>query len=203
MIVEDEPEMAFALKTNFENRRGFIVTGVYPNMARLKKNAAEADVAIVDIKLPDGSGIELIPFLREKFPRLKVLMHTAVEDGPVLLSAMSQGASGYLLKGTPLEQMFDHVHVIAQGGFTFSPTIAANLLGLHKKKPEAEILTEREVAVLRNLALGFTASEIAKAMGNTSSTVRKHLENIYRKLDVKSRSGAILFGIETGLLRKP
>lgn len=203
LIVEDEADMAFALKTSFENRRGFVVTGVYPNIARTRQAAKEADIAIVDIKLPDGSGIELLPVLREKFPRIRILIHTAIEDGSVLLKAMSHGASGYVLKGAPLEQIADHVQVVLQGGFTFSATIANTLLGLHKKKPEADILTGREVEVVRNLALGFTSGEIARAMELSAATVRKHLENIYRKLDVNSRSGAILFGIESGILRKP
>lgn len=203
LIVEDEADMAFGLKTSFENRRGFVVTGVYPNIARTRQAAKEADIAIVDIKLPDGSGIELLPVLREKFPRIRILIHTAIEDGSVLLKAMSHGASGYVLKGAPLEQIVDHVQVVLQGGFTFSATIANTLLGLHKKKPEADILTGREVEVVRNLALGFTSGEIARAMELSAATVRKHLENIYRKLDVNSRSGAILFGIESGILRKP
>lgn len=203
LIVEDEAEMAFALKTSFENRRGFAVVGVYPTIARARNATREADVAIVDIRLPDGSGIELLPVLREKFPRIKFLIHTAIEDGAVLLHAMSHGASGYVLKGAPLEEIFDHVQVVVKGGFTFSAAIASTLLGLHKKKPEADILTGREVEVVRNLALGFTSGEIAKAMALSAATVRKHLENIYRKLDVNSRSGAILFGIESGILRKP
>lgn len=203
LIVEDEAEMAFALRTNFENRRGFSVAGVYPNIARTRQSAKEADIAIIDIKLPDGLGTELLPFLREKFPQMKMLIHTAIEDGAELLNAMSRGASGYLLKGTPMEQMFDHVQVIMNGGFTFSAPVASVLLGLHKKKPEADILTDREIEVVRNLALGFTSGEIARAMQLSAATVRKHLENIYRKLDVNSRSGAILFGIESGILRKP
>lgn len=203
LIVEDEADMAFALKTSFENRRGFAVTGVYPDIARARQATKEADLAIVDIKLPDGSGLDLLPLLRLKFPDIKILIHTAIEDGSVLLTAMSRGASGYVLKGAPLEQMFDHVQVVAKGGFTFSAPIANVLLGLHKKKPEADILTGREVEVVRNLALGFTSVEIAKTMQLSAATVRKHLENIYRKLDVNSRSGAILFGIESGILRKP
>jgi DNA-binding NarL/FixJ family response regulator len=203
MIVEDHPETAYTLRQIFEEDRDFTLTGVYPDVRRTSAAVNEADVAIVDIKLPDGSGIDLIAVLRKRLPHIKILMYTAIEEGPTLLKAMGLGASGYLLKGTPASQIPDHVRVAAQGGVTFSPKIAEVLLGLSRKRPEAEILTERETDVLRQLALGFTSGEIAGKLEVSAATVRKHLENIYRKLDVKSRSGAILFGIESGILRRP
>ena len=203
LIVEDEAEVAFALRTIFENRRGFVVSGVYHSLSKTLQAAKEADVAIVDIKLPDGSGADLIPVLREKFPQMKILVYTATEDNSMLLSTIAQGASGYLLKGMPIEDLFDNIKVVASGGFTLSKAMAVEILGLHKKSPEADILSGRETDVLRHLALGFTSGEIADALQLSAATVRKHLENIYRKLQVKSRSGAILFAIKSGIIRKP
>ncbi len=203
LIVEDDRETAYALRQIFEENREFSFVAVFPDIRRAEANNLEADAAIVDIKLPDGSGIDLIPVLKQKFPQMKILMYTAIEDGATLLKAMGFGAGGYILKGTPPDQIPDHIKVLMQGGITFSPSVAQSLLGLHQKRPEAEILTERERDVLRNLALGFTSTEIANKLVLSSATVRKHLENIYRKLDVKSRSGAILFGIESGILRRP
>lgn len=203
LIVEDNPETAYALRQIFEEDRNFTLAGVFQNIRKATEGAKEADVALVDIKLPDGSGLDLIPVLKERFPKIKILMYTAVEDGAAMLAAMGRGASGYILKGVAAAKIPAHAQAVAEGGIIFSQVVAETLLGLTAKRQETEILTSRETDVLRHLALGFTSTEIGKSLTLSSATVRKHLENIYRKLDVKSRSGAILFGIESGILRKP
>lgn len=202
IIVEDKPDIAAALRGVFSTGIDFSVTGVFRDLKTARAAFEDADIAILDILLPDGSGIQLIPVLREKAPGLKILMYTVVEDAELMLSALSRGANGYLLKDTPPAQMLDYVRVIANGGVILSPAIAASILGLQKKKPEADVLTPRETEVLRNLTLGLTASEISRVMDCAPATIKKHLENIYRKIDVNSKSGAILFGIKSGILRK-
>ncbi|MBX3723304.1 MAG: response regulator transcription factor [Turneriella sp.] len=202
VIVEDKADIAEMLCGFFSDAGDFMVSRVFGNLTTARSGFDNADVAILDLLLPDGSGIDLIPVLQERSPGIKILMYTVVEDTELMLNAMTQGAHGYLLKETPPAKMLDFVRAILQGGVILSPAIAETLLGLQKKKPGANILTPRETEVLRNLTLGLTANEISRAMDCAPTTIKKHLENIYRKINVNSKSGAILFGIESGILRK-
>lgn len=202
VIVEDKADIAEMLCDFFSQAGDFKVSRVFGDLNTARAAFDDADVAILDLLLPDGSGIDLIPILLEKSPGIKILMYTVVEDTELMLTAMAQGAHGYLLKETPPAKMLDFVRAIIQGGVILSPAIAETLLGLQRRKPGANILTPRETEVLRNLTLGLTANEISKAMDCAPATIKKHLENIYRKINVNSKSGAILFGIESGILRK-
>lgn len=169
-----------------------------------------ADVLIVDIGLPDGSGIDLIHAARVIWPNCEVIVATVFGDEDKVLSAIEAGASGYLLKDAMPASLVDEIRSVHAGGSPVSPMIARQLLrrlrpaeaAAPKIEPDTEAdLSLREVQVLERMALGYTMQETAEFLGVAMTTVQTYVRRIYRKLGVKSKVEAIDAGYKRGLLQ--
>lgn len=170
-------------------------------LERLVRNPP--DLAIVDLGLPDASGLDCIRVFRRDIPDTKILVFTVMEDEENILNAIRLGASGYLLKDTPMDLLLLELQVILMGGASLTPRVAQRMAGhLQNTENEQSPLGNRESEVLHLVALGFTYPDIADEMDITVHTVRRHIERIYRKLDVHSKAEAIIKGRRTGILRK-
>lgn len=173
---------------------------------------APADVLIVDIGLPDGSGIDLIHAARGTWPACEVIVATVFGDEDKVLSAIEAGASGYLLKDAMPVSLVDEVRSVHAGGSPVSPMIARQLLRRLRPTGEATVapkaaqdqdleLSAREVQVLERMALGYTMQETAEFLGVAMSTVQTYVRRIYQKLGVKSKVEAISAAYKRGLLQ--
>jgi DNA-binding NarL/FixJ family response regulator len=154
------------------------------------------DVVLMDINLPNMSGIECVGRLKAKLPALQILMLTVYDDSDMIFKALTEGASGYIIKRTAPDKLLDAIREAYQGGSPMSPGIARKVVQyfhhLGPARHETESLTDREREVLEHLAKGYLYKEIADALGIGVETVRRHLSNIYSKLHVHTRTEAVV-----------
>jgi DNA-binding NarL/FixJ family response regulator len=164
--------------------------------------ASRAEVAIVDLMLPDLSGAEAIRLLRRLLPEVKVLVLTAYVDKARILECLAAGAEGYLLKGTRLKNIALSVADVSDGHAPISPEVARHLVdSAREKTPTAAFdLTQRERDVLVLLAEGHVYGSIAGALGIGTGTVQTHIKSLYRKLEVSSKAEAVSVAMRAGLL---
>ena len=156
--------------------------------------AWQPDIVIMDINLPGMNGIECIRKVKGECPQTQFIMFTIYEDDEKVFEALAAGASGYLLKKTPLGKICDSLVELHQGGSPMSTQIARKVIDRLRKNEttnKVEILSSRENEVLQFLAKGFLYKEIADKLSITTSTVRQHIHKIYEKLHVQNRMEAI------------
>jgi DNA-binding NarL/FixJ family response regulator len=164
------------------------------------------DVLLVDLGLPDGSGIELIRCARKLGADTQCLVITVFGDEASVVSAIKAGARGYLLKDNTAGDIRQAIHQLLAGGSPLSPAIARYLLrGFAEDVPQSAplrlpALSERETEVLRYVVKGFTFPEIAEMLEISTHTVTTHARRIYRKLEVRSRAEAVFEALSQGLL---
>lgn len=154
------------------------------------------DVVLMDIRLPGMSGVECVAKLKAVLPQLHVLMLTTYEESDLIFESLRAGATGYLLKNMPPAELINAVVQARAGGSPLSMRIARKIVGHFQemKKPgsETEGLTKREHEILSLLAKGFLYKEIADQLQISINTVRVHIQKVYEKLHVHSRSQAIM-----------
>jgi DNA-binding NarL/FixJ family response regulator len=170
--------------------------------------AGGPDVMLVDLGLPDGSGIDLIRLAREKSPKTLSMVITALGDEASIFAALEAGALGYLLKSEGPDDLRLAVAQLLEGGAPISPGIASQLLrrftaaidspNVRESNPG---LTGREREALEVIVKGSTYQEVAEAMSITRHTATSHIRSIYRKLEVRSRSEAVYEAISQGIVR--
>ena len=166
--------------------------------------AAQPNVLLLDMKLPNMDGVELIRRLRNSNDLPPTLILTTFEDDELLLDGLRAGAKGYQLKDVTLEQLLMAIREIAAGGTHINPAVTDRVLqGIGKtspsRHPPASPLTERETHVLRLIASGYSNREIAMALAISEGTIKNHVSSILAKLGVRDRTRAVLRGLESGL----
>lgn len=164
----------------------------------------QPDVAVLDIQMPEMTGIEAARQIKAKAPEVQVLVLTAYDDAPYIFAMLQAGASGYVLKNAPSEELIRAVRTVAAGGSALDPTITAKVMAqLSSGKPPGaqaviEKLTQRELDVLRLAARGHTNRAIGLELGISDRTVQGHLANIFGKLGVATRTEAVLLAMKQG-----
>ncbi len=162
-------------------------------------------VVLIDIGLPGMSGIEGLSLLRTKYPAVALLMLTVYEDDERIFDALCAGASGYLLKKTPPDRLLACLTEVLEGGAPMSPEIARRVLALFREirplKPVAANLTPHERRLLKLLVEGHNYQSAAAELGVSFSTINFHMQNIYGKLQVHSKSEAVAKALRHGLVR--
>lgn len=153
------------------------------------------DVVLMDINLPQASGIDCTRELKQKLPRVQILMLTMYEDSEQVFNSIMAGASGYLVKRTPPAKILEAIEEIHTGASPMSGRIARMMVehfrNMRRSAPKLENLSKREQDVLELLAKGYRYKEIADALSLSFDTVRSHLRSIYDKLHVHSRTEAV------------
>ncbi len=197
-IVEDSQGTRENLKELLRRTPGLRCVGAYANAEDALREipVEKPDVALVDINLPGMSGIECVARLKECAPKTQVLILTTYEDSNLIFESLRAGASGYLLKNMPPSELTQAIEQVHSGGSPMSMRIARKVVkyfqGLNSSRPEEETLTKREQEVLALLARGYLYKEIADRLGVSISTVRVHLQAVYEKLHVHSRTQAVV-----------
>jgi DNA-binding NarL/FixJ family response regulator len=165
----------------------------------------EIDVLLLDLRLPDGDGAQLIPLLARRYPQARTLILSMFCDERRVMGALSAGAQGYLLKDATDEALTNAILQVMQGNAPLSPRVARHLLPKPMKAvPPAQtvnpshVLTPREAEILIQIARGQTGAQVADQMGLSLHTVSTHLRNCYTKLKVRNRLQAINRAKETG-----
>jgi DNA-binding NarL/FixJ family response regulator len=164
------------------------------------------DVAVLDIQMPEMTGVEAARQIKTKAPEVQVLVLTAYDDDPYIFAMLQAGASGYVLKNAPSEELVRAVRAVAQGESALDPAVTAKVMAqLASGKPAGaqaavEGLTERELDVLRLAAKGHTNRAIGRELNISDRTVQGHLANIFGKLGVNTRTEAVLLAMKQGWL---
>lgn len=162
------------------------------------------DVAILDVQMPNVTGIEATRQIKRRFPGVRVLVLTAYDEDPYVFALLQAGADGYILKSADADALMDAVRKVHRGQPALSPGVTeAVLRQLQKGGPaqaagQVESLTAREIEVLRLAAQGLTNRAIGRALGISDRTVQGHLANIYGKLNVASRTEAVTEALKRG-----
>lgn len=196
-LIEDRREIREGLAMLINGTDGFRCTGSYGSMeeALQKISFQLPDVVLSDIGLPGMSGIEGIRILKERYPQMLLLMLTIYDDDERIFDAMCAGATGYLLKKTPPARLLESLREIATGGAPMSPEVARRVIALFReiRPPERADyhLTPHETRLLKLLTEGHNYKSAAAKLGVAVGTVSFHLQHIYEKLQVHSKSEAV------------
>ncbi|KAF0807623.1 putative DNA-binding response regulator [Alcanivorax xiamenensis] len=180
-----------------------VVTADTLSNASAKASKENFNLAVVDISLPDGSGVDLVTELQATAPDTYIVMATIYDDDNHLFSALQAGALGYILKDQPRTRLLAQLQGIARGEPPLSPSVARRILRHFRRTSlpeEVPDLTQRETDVLRLLARGFTRGEISEALDITANTVASYTKTIYRKLGVSGRAEAALQAVRLGVI---
>ena len=159
------------------------------------------DVILMDIQMPEMNGIEATRIIKQKYPQIKIMMQTIYDDEDSVLKAIKAGANGYILKETNPQELYDSINELLQGGAPMTPSIASKALKMLRSNnfelpnKESETinlnLSKRQKEILEQLSKGLNYNQIADNLFISPNTVRKHIENIYAKLEVHSKIEAI------------
>jgi DNA-binding NarL/FixJ family response regulator len=210
-LVEDDDFTRLRIVAILRQRMPQANISEFKDLKTAQKHAAiyPQDFWLVDLGLPDGSGIDLIWYVKKIYPEANVLVLSVFGDVENIVNSIEAGANGYLLKDAVERDLIDALDAIDSGGTPLSPMIASRLLErmLPAKTNDASavnehVLTSREAELLNFLSRGYTAAEVGERMQIAVSTVRTHIKNIYSKLAVKSRTEAIFEARAMGILPK-
>lgn len=200
LIADDHPIVRDGLRGIFTGR-GFEVVGEAANGAEAVTLAERLrpDVVLMDLRMPGTDGVAAITELARLGNPARVLVLTTYDTDSDVLPAIEAGATGYLLKDAPREDLFRAVEAAARGEAVLSPAVASRLMG-RMREPVREPLSQRELEVLALVARGSTNKEAAKKLFISEATVKTHLIHVYAKLGVKDRAAAVAVAFERGLL---
>jgi DNA-binding NarL/FixJ family response regulator len=208
LVVDDHVVFADALATILGTEAGFQVVGKGSTVqeAIAAARALQPDVVLLDVHMPDGSGVDAAAAIKKERPQTQVVILTSDEEESVLQAAVHAGVTGYLSKHEPASEVIQAVRSASQGEALIAPYMLARLLrGMQKQQPAAPNtpLTPRELAVLQELALGHDNHLVARDLKMSPNTVRTHVQNILSKLKVHSKLEAVSRGIREGWIRIP
>jgi DNA-binding NarL/FixJ family response regulator len=191
--IEEKISFFDNLKFKFRGNNGI-------DLLKKLKSDHNVDVILMDIQMPEMDGIEATLRVKEKYPQIHILMLTVFDDEENIFRAIQAGANGYLLKEANAENLYNGIWEMMNGGAPMTPSVALKALKLLRnpiKGATSSILdsrndlTNREVEVLDQLSKGLSYAEIAENLFISPATVRKHIENIYRKLQVRNKLEAV------------
>jgi DNA-binding NarL/FixJ family response regulator len=213
MIVDDHALFRRGLEMVLDEEPDIELVGQASDGAEAVEKAAESlpDVVLMDIRMPRSSGIEACRAMKEAAPSAKIVILTISDEEEDLFEAIRAGASGYLLKDIPLDEVADTVRAVHGGQSLINPSMAGKLLTefatLARRDDEeraqevpAPRLTEREMQVLKLIARGMNNRDIAKELFISENTVKNHVRNILEKLQIHSRMEAVMVAVREKLI---
>jgi DNA-binding NarL/FixJ family response regulator len=202
LIVDDHPVVRAGIVGMVASQEDFEIIAEAGDGAEAITLAAahQPDVVLMDLRMPGMDGVEAIEVLQREQPAVRVLVLTTYDTDADILRAVEAGATGYLLKDTPRETLFDAIRSAARGESVLAPTVAARLMG-RMRAPAGEALSTREIEVLNLVAGGASNKTVAVTLHISVATVKSHLIHIYEKLGVSDRTSAVTTALERGIIR--
>lgn len=201
VIVEDDSEIRKLLTIIIDSSPGYkcIQTFADCESAVMNMESFKPDVVLMDITLPKMDGIQGVAIMKEKLPSTDFIMLTVRDDDTAIFESLCAGATGYLLKETPPVEILQSVKEVNEGGSPMSAAIARKVIHSFRKNEESP-LSKRETDILQKLCDGSNYKVIADELFISGNTVRAHIKNIYRKLQVSSRAEAVKKAIHERLI---
>lgn len=202
LLVDDHPVVREGLRGMLTGQPDFAVVGEAGDGHEGVTLATQLqpDVVLMDLRMPGLDGVGAIRQIVERKIPTHVLVLTTYDSDADIVRAIEAGATGYLLKDAPRQELFRAVRAAAKGESSLAPAVASRLLG-RMRAPAEEQLTEREVEVLQWVAKGTSNRLVGRALHISEATVKTHLVHIFGKLDVSDRTAAVTVALERGILR--
>lgn len=194
-IVEDHDEFRRSLVFLVSSFTEYSVIWSYGSVEEAIAHTCAPDVLLLDINLPRMSGLDAIPLIKNRWHHSKIIMLTILEDEYNIMTAIKNGADGYILKKTNPQRILEAVQQVYEGGAALTPMVAKQVLSffnpLQKAEQTASVLTRREHEILSYIVSGITNERIATELFISTQTVRNHIKNIYEKLQVHSKAQVV------------
>jgi DNA-binding NarL/FixJ family response regulator len=201
IIADDHPVVRAGLQGMLASQPDFEIVGEATNGAEAVALATtlQPDLVLMDLRMATMDGVAATAQIRKHLPTLPVLVLTTYDSDTDILRALEAGATGYLLKDAPRDQLFSAIRDVVQGKSVLAPTVMAQLQRrLHPSSVDG--LSAREIEVLTHVARGSSNKQIARHLHISEATVKSHLIHIFSKLDVTDRTAAVMVALERGLL---
>lgn len=193
-IIEDHPDYRQGLAFLADNTSDMHTLWAHGTAAMALTEQEVPDVILLDINMPGLSGIEALPLIKRQWPDTRVIMLTIREDALAIISAILAGADGYILKRSHPDKILEAVRIVKEGGAALTPIVARQLLSLFPGRPTPPLddpLTTRESQILDLIVRGHTNEAIGQKLFISTQTVRNHIKNMYRKMQVHSKAQAV------------
>lgn len=209
VLFEDNRDLREGMTFLLQATPGVIVAGAFPDCSRIKEEIPRLapDVVLMDIDLPGANGIEATATLKAISPQTQVMMLTVFDDEERIFQAIRNGASGYLLKNTPPAEIIQAIFDVHRGGSPMTANVARKVLQFFHRQPSVKDagnddyrLSPRELDILKGLVKGYSYKLIADDLEISIDTVRSHIRHIYDKLQVNSKTEAILKALREKLV---
>jgi DNA-binding NarL/FixJ family response regulator len=199
LLADDHPMMLAGIRRAMEHSDGVEVVGEAHSGPQLLDmiERRRPDVVLMDMRMPEMDGIETIAEIRETWPEVKIVVLSASQEQRQINGALAAGASAYVVKSAMPADVAAVLRQVVNGVVFVAP--AGGQQSRPAAEPERPLLTERELAVLTAVAAGKTSAQISQELWISEHTTKFHLTNIYRKLGVPNRAGAVRFAIESGI----
>ncbi len=201
LIADDHLVVRMGLKEMLEDESDLELVGEATNGTEAVELAdwKKPDVVLMDLRMPELDGAAAIAQIKARDPDVNALVLTTYESDAEVIKAIENGATGYMLKDTPREELLQAIRNAAEGKAILSPSVTARLMN-RVREPVTKFLTSREVEILGLVAGGASNKEIAKELWITEITVKTHMTHIFEKLDVTDRTAAVTVALRRGIL---
>jgi DNA-binding NarL/FixJ family response regulator len=204
LVADDHPVVRDGLRAMLATQPDMELVGeaATGTQAVERARALRPDVVLMDLQMPELDGPAAIATLRDQAPEVRVLVLTTFGTDADITRAVDAGATGYLLKDAPREQLFGAIRAAARGEAVLSPSVATRVLG-RMRAPAEEALSSRELEILGAVARGLSNKEIGRQLYVSEATVKTHLLRVFGKLGVDDRTAAVTVALERGIIRLP
>ncbi|MFK7801591.1 MAG: response regulator [Anaerolineae bacterium] len=207
LIVDDQWLVREGLASMLEIDEAFEVVGTAADGQEAidQAQALQPNIILMDIRMPNMTGIEAAGKISQAHPNCQIIMLTTFDDDEYVVQSLLAGACGYLMKDTPAKELIKAIQLANQGIFQLGPEVSGNLVGRLKKQQRVEYpveeipLTQREIEILILLTNGATNREIAEKIVITEGTVKNHVSNILKSLNLRDRTQAAVYAVRHGL----
>jgi DNA-binding NarL/FixJ family response regulator len=214
LLVDDQELVRTGLRGILRAAFGFDVVGECADGGEVMAavDAVAPDVVLMDVRMPFVDGVQATLQLKRRESSPPVLALTTFDDDQALAGMLRAGASGFVLKGVPAEDLQRAVRAVAQGGAWLDPAVTARVLAIYRAAPAAgqadrdkdlDTLTSRELEVLTLIGRGKTNGEIAAELFVSEGTVKTHINHLFTKLGLRDRAAAVVFAFDHGLVKRP